>query len=220
MAPGRRKRVIKRFETHKEAFSAIDLLELLLFYALPRCDTKKIAYRALNKYKNIHKLLANICPNEVDGIGKSTAAFLNLISRLLIELNRPQVANLEAMYDFRRLVHHARMQLYWRKQEHLLVFFLDKKNRIISEETFAKGTKDCILVDSRSLAQRCIELSAHMLILVHNHPSGNPSPSQADIQCTDAIQGAINSIDVYLKDHLIISENEYFSFREHGLLTH
>jgi DNA repair protein RadC len=218
MVAGRRQRVIKRFESHQEAFSEIDLLELLLFFAIPRCDTKKIAYRALHKYKNIHKLLENICPNEVEGIGRSTAAFLNLISKLLIALNRPQSAKLQSMYDFRRLIHHARMQLYWRKQEHLVIFFLDKKNRIISEETFAKGTNDCILVDSRSLSQRCIELGADMIILVHNHPSGNPSPSQGDIQCTDAIQKAINSIDVYLKDHIIVSENEYFSFREHGLL--
>ena len=219
MVSGRRQRVIKRFETHRESFGDIDLLELLLFFALPRRDTKKIAYRALNKYKNIHKLLATICPNEVEGIGKSTATFLNLISKLVVELNRPQIANLEAMHDFRKLIHHARMQLYWRKQEHLIVFFLDSKNRIISEETFAKGTKDCILVDSRSLAQRCIELSASMLILVHNHPSGNPSPSLGDFQCTYAIQRAINAIDVYLKDHLIVSEKEYFSFRKHGLLT-
>lgn len=218
---GHRKRLRERFlKGGEKSAPDYELIELLLFGIIPRGDVKPLAKKLLQECGSLSGLLqADIAKlKSIQGVGEATIVTLKAVheiaSRSVWEeaINQPILQSWQAVVDYCR----ARMSHLTIEQFRLL--FLDQKHKIIADEIQQHGTINCTPIFPREVVKRCLELGATSLIMVHNHPSGDPTPSEADIAITQKVMKATGEMDIRVLDHLIIGRFGHVSLREKGLI--
>ena len=218
---GHRDRMRQRLlEGGADGFHDYELLEYCLALAIPRQDVKPLAKELLAQFGDLPTVVA-ASPGElmrVKGVGETVAAALKFVEALSIRqlqrrvLDRPLLSSFDAVTDYL----HAR--LAHELTEEFRVLFLDNKNRLIRDEKFGEGTVNQAPAYPREIVKRAMELQASAVILVHNHPSGDPTPSRDDIQLTRAISDAAKPLGIQVHDHLVIARTGHKSLRAEGLI--
>lgn len=197
-----------------------ELLELLLFRAIPRQDVKPLARRLLDGFGDLAGVVS--APparlSQIDGVGEAVITELKLAEAMATRLSRARVMNRPVISSWQALLDYCHTAMSHQETEHFRVLFLDRKNTLIADEELGRGTVDHVPVYPREVLRRALDVNASALILVHNHPSGDPTPSAADIAMTEQIQTAAQALSITLHDHLIIGKSRESSFRALGLL--
>jgi DNA repair protein RadC len=216
-----RARLRQRFdEAGPTALSDYELLEFFLFRTIPRQDTKPLAKALLTKFGALAGVFAAPVQRiaEVKGAGPAVAADLKIAQALFERATRAEFKQRTIISSWSQLVNYCRLAMAHAPREQFRVLFLDVKNQLIADEVMNEGTVDHAPVYPREIARRALELSAAAVILVHNHPSGDPKPSAADIAITRDIVDAAATISVKVHDHLVIGRERVESFKSLGLL--
>ena len=197
-----------------------EMLEMLLFLALPRRDTKPIARALLNRFGDFAGTIAAPMAElqEVDGMGEAAAAALKLVQGAALRLARTEARQADLLNNWARMEAYLTAAMAREPVEQFRVIYLDARNRLIADEVQARGTVNHTPVYPREVVRRALELHAAALILAHNHPSGDPSPSRADIEMTTEVRQAAAALGITVHDHVIIGRGECYSFRREGLL--
>ena len=220
-AEGHRERMRKRLLTGgPDAIADHELLEMVLFLALPRRDTKPIARALLARFGSFASAISAPIPElaSIEGLGDAGSAALKLIQAGAHRLVRADIQDRPILNDWQRLTDYLSAILSRERTEQFRVLFLDTRNRLIADEAQSRGTVNHTPVYPREVVKRALELHATAIILVHNHPSGDPTPSPDDRAMTTAIARAAEALAVTLHDHVIIGRGQSFSFRQEGLL--
>ena len=218
---GHRQRLRERFLLAPQSLPDYELLELVLYQAIPRQDTKPLAKRLLAAFDGDLTRLANASDAElkaIDGAGEAVIAAVRLIGEGARRLLRHRVKEQPLLSSWTQLLDYLRVAQAEKRTEQFRLLFLDAKNRLIADEVHQTGTIDETPVYPREVAKRALELGAAALIVVHNHPSGDPTPSKADIAITREIAAALKPLEIALHDHLILGRGKHASFRTLGLL--
>jgi DNA repair protein RadC len=203
-----------------EALLDHELLEMLLFQALPRRDTKPIARALLARFGSFANAVS--APpqalQEVEGMGEAGAAALKTVHAAALRMMRAEVKDQPVLNNWDRLIGYLTAAIAREPIEQFRLLFLDSRNRLIADEAQARGTVNHTPVYPREVVKRALELQATALILVHNHPSGDPTPSRADIEMTREVKAAATVLGITVHDHLIVGNGRHLSFRREGLL--
>ncbi len=218
---GHRDRLRDRFLSGgATAMPDYELLELILFRAIRRGDVKPVAHALLKEFGDLNRVLAAPLAQltKVNGVGEAVACDLKIIEAAAHRMARAKVIKRPAVSSWDALLDYCHTVMAHRDTEQFRVLYLDTKNVLIADEEQAKGTIDHVPVYPREVVKRALELNAASLILVHNHPSGDPTPSDADITMTAQINAAAQSLNITLHDHLIIGKSKELSFRAQGLI--
>jgi DNA repair protein RadC len=216
-----RKRLRTRFmEGGATAMPDYELLELLLFRAIPRQDVKPLARALLDTFGDFNRVISAPMARllAVNGVGEAVVQELKIVEAAAQRLMRARVLHRPVLSSWDALLDYCRTAMAHLDLEQIRILFLDRKNVLIADEAQAKGTVDHVPVYPREVVKRALELNASALILVHNHPSGDPTPSEADISVTMQIQDAAATLGITLHDHLIIGKDRELSFRAQGYL--
>ncbi len=216
-----RKRLRSRFmEGGATAMPDYELLELLLFRAIPRQDVKPLARLLLDTFGDFNRVISAVPARllMVKGVGEAVVQELKIVEASAQRLMRARVMNRPILSSWDALVDYCHTAMSHRETEQFRILFLDRKNVLIADEEQAKGTVDHVPVYPREVVKRALELNASAIILVHNHPSGDPTPSDADISMTAQVQDAAQVLGIVLHDHLIIGKSRELSFRAQGYL--
>ncbi|SDE42144.1 DNA repair protein RadC [Salipiger thiooxidans] len=203
-----------------DALPDYELLELVLFRAIPRRDVKPLARALLERFGDFNGVLSAPATrlHETAGVGDAVVTELKIVEAAAHRLARSRVLQKQVVTSWDALLEYCQTAMAHRDTEQFRVLFLDRKNVLIADEPQARGTVDHVPVYPREVVKRALELNASALILVHNHPSGDPTPSQADIDMTAQIQVAADALGITLHDHLVIGKSRELSFRSAGLL--
>ena len=193
---------------------------MVLFLALPRIDTKKIAYRLLTRFGKFADVIAAPAPDleAVEGMGPASAAALKIVNAAAIRLLRAKVTGQPVLTNWDALMEYLHAAMAREPIEQFRILFLDNKNRLLSDEPQARGTVNHTPVYPREVVRRALELKAAAIILTHNHPSGDPTPSREDIVMTRQIAEAAKTLSIAVHDHVIVGNGTWLSFRKEGLL--
>lgn len=192
-------------------------LELLLTYAIPRRDTKPLAKLLLQHFGSLSGVL--FAPLEalqkVDGLGPKAAHFLRMIGELHLTLDEEHLAaSRESLLQVDRVKAFLQRELAWQESEYVAAIFLDSKGRLIRHRILFRGTLNQSAVFPREVAKEALQHNAAAVIIAHNHPSQDPTPSQADLHCTRDVMAALNTLDISLHDHFIVAANGITSLRD------
>ena len=218
---GHRKRLRERLRRGGHtALHDDELLELILFRALPRRDVKPLARHLLDQFGDLSGVLSAPEPRllEVSGIGPEVITEFRLIEAAALNFGQSKIMHKPALANWNQMINYCRAKIAEKNKEEFHVLFLDKKNHIIADEMMGMGTVDHAPVYPREVIKRALELSASALILVHNHPSGDPTPSKADIDMTNKLYTLASQFNIVVHDHLIIGRVSEVSFKNLGLL--
>lgn len=219
---GHRQRLRERFVFGgKDALQDYELLELLLFMAIPRRDVKPLAKELLAKFGSLPALMSapHATLTQIDGISENTATAIKTVSALAERMIKQELMQKPVLNNWTRLMDYCHMTMAHETKEHFRIMFLNKKNELIADEIQGSGTVDHAPAYPREIMKRALELGATALILVHNHPSGDPKPSQANIEMTNLIIQAAKPFDIVIHDHIIVGYKNNTSFRNEGLIT-
>jgi len=213
---GHRERLKARFQdAGADALADYELLELLLFHALPRRDTKPIAKALLARFGSFSDVLA--APparlKEVEGVGDGVVHHLKVVQAAARRFARDPVRAQPVLGSWASVIDYCRAAMAYEAIEQFRILFLDKKNRLIADEVQQSGTVDHTPVYPREVVKRALELSATALILVHNHPSGDPTPSGADIQMTKSVIDVAAPLGIAVHDHIIVGRDGHASLK-------
>ena len=195
-----------------------EVLELLLFRSVPRGDVKPLAKQLLARFGSLSGVLG-ATPQElatVKGVGEAIALDLKLVAEAALRMGREQVARRPVISSWSALLAYVKTALAHEAREQFRVLFLDKKNQLIADEVMNRGTVDHAPVYPREVVRRALELSASALILVHNHPSGDPTPSSADVDMTRQVVEAARPLRIAIHDHLIAARDGVASLKALG----
>jgi len=197
-----------------------ELLEMALFRCAPRGDVKPLAKALLARFGSLAGVMGAgpEALKTVRGVGAAMAQDLALLHELSVRAARDQVAKRPVISSWSALLAYVKAALAHEPREQVRVLFLDKKNQLIAGERMGQGTVDHAPVYPREVVRRALELSASAIILVHNHPSGDPTPSQADIEITRQVAEAARALRLSLHDHLVVGRDGVASFKALGLL--
>ena len=225
---GHRERIKEKFlKNGLDGFAEYEILELLLTYCIPRKDTKPIAKELLNKFKSLDNVFKADFDklSAIDGLGKNSIAFLKLIGDLpsIIykdELKNKKLIDKETLKISNKdiLLKYLRNKIGYEEIEKFYVLYLSSSNEVIEFEENSVGTLDRSSVYPREIYKKIINLNAKSIILAHNHPSDNITPSKCDIELTNEIAKGLKNFGALLIEHIIITKNSYFSFLEEGLI--
>lgn len=220
-AAGHRDRLRDRFRrAGVEAVQDYELLELILFRAIPRRDVKPLAKEIIRIFGGLPQALAAPIERltEIKGVSENVALELKIVHAASIKLAQARVMDRPVISSWNDLLAYCRAAMADEKTEMFRILFLDKKNILIADEVQQRGTVDHTPVYPREVVKRALEVGASAIILVHNHPSGDPTPSRADIEMTNQIQKAAAALNIRLHDHLVIGHKSEASFKGLGLL--
>ncbi|MBM3505493.1 MAG: JAB domain-containing protein [Alphaproteobacteria bacterium] len=220
-ADGHRARLRARFlAAGAQALADYELLELVLFGALPRRDTKAMAKALIERFGSFADVIAADPARlaEVPGVGEAVIATLKAVEAAALRLSRGRLGDRPTLSSWSAVLDYCRSAMAFSMIEQFRVLYLDKKNKLIADEVQQRGTVDHAPVYPREVVKRSLEVGATALILVHNHPSGDCTPSAADIAVTREIQGAARTLGIAIHDHLVIGGDRHASFRALGLL--
>jgi DNA repair protein RadC len=213
---GHRDRLRDRFrKTGAEGLPDYEMLELLLFRALPRRDTKPLAKLLIARFGSFGEVIN--APDhrlkEVDGVGDAVIGEFRLIQACARRLSKSEIIQRPALSSWPSLIDYLKIAQGFEHREQFRILFLDKKNMLIADEVQGQGTVDHTPVYVREVVKRALELSATAIILVHNHPSGDPTPSRADIDMTKFIVDAAKPLGIAVHDHVIIGRQGHASLK-------
>lgn len=219
---GHRKRLRERYvKNGYEALQDYEIIELLLTFVKQRVDTKPLAKQLIKKYGTIEEILkADIKDlKETEGIGDITAVFLNFIGDIAACSFKDKAEKEKISFrNKNQLISYLRNDIGFSKNEEFKVLFLNSVNEIIETEILFTGTIDKSAVYPRKILERALYHNARSIVFVHNHPSGNVSPSQKDIELTEEMKRFFKIVDINVLDHIIITKNSHFSFLEEGII--
>lgn len=213
---GHRDRLRDRFLDHgSDALADYEILELLLFRALPRRDTKPIAKALLTRFGSLAEVIGAPVHllREVKGVGESVAVELKIIHAASQRALRSEVANREILSSWDKVLNYCKAAMAYESREQFRILFLNKKNELIADEVQNIGTIDHTTAYPREVLRRALELAATAVVLTHNHPSGDPEPSRADIDMTKAIIAALKPAGIIVHDHVIIGKKGFASLK-------
>jgi len=197
-----------------------EMLELVLFRAIPRQDVKPLARRLIDSFGDFNRVLSAPPARlaEIDGVGPAVIVELKIVEAAAQRLSRARIMNRPVLSGWDALLDYCHTTMAHREVEQFRVLYLDRKNVLIADEEQGRGTVDHVPVYPREIIRRALELNASAVILVHNHPSGDPTPSDSDITMTARVAQAADSMGITVHDHLIIGKSRELSFRSEGLL--
>ncbi len=197
-----------------------ELLELVLFRAIPRQDVKPLANRLMERFGGFTGVLAASPARlaEVHGVGAAVVTEIKIVEAAARRLARGRVMQRPVLSSWDAIMDYLRAEMSHSDTESFRVLYLDRKNALVADEQAGKGTVDHVPVYPREVIKRALELDASALILVHNHPSGDPTPSQADIAMTERIALGVEALGLVLHDHIVIGDRREVSFRAEGYL--
>src|SRR5215216_828586 len=218
---GHRERLRDRFrEAGPGALADYELLELVLFRAMPRRDVKPLAKALMETFGSFGEVIA--APEsrlkEIAGLGEATITELKIVQAAAQRLLRDEVRRRPVLSSWSSVLDYCRSTMAFADREQFRILFLDRRNQLIAEEVQQVGTVDHAPVYPREVVKRALELSATAIILVHNHPSGDPTPSRADIQMTQAIVDVARPLGIAVHDHIIVGKDGHASFKERRLI--
>jgi DNA repair protein RadC len=216
-----RKRLRARFlEAGGDALPDYELLELLLFAAIPRHDTKPIAKALLKRFGSYQNVLRAPVTEltRIEGVGESAAIAIKAVEAAALRLARAEVLDRPVLGSWSGVIDYLRIRMAHAEVEQFRVLFLDSKNGVIEDEELQRGTVNQTAVYPREIVKKALHHGATALILVHNHPSGDPTPSRADIEMTRQVREAAEKLGVALHDHVVIARGRHASFKSMGLL--
>ena len=203
-----------------DALADYELLEMLLFFAFKQGDTKPLAKALINRFGSFAAVLC--APTDTllatQGLGPHSVAALRLVQASALRLARAEVSDKPVLNNWDRLMDYLNAVMAREKIEQFRVLFLDPRNRLLADEAQARGTVNHTPVYPREVVKRALELHATAIILVHNHPSGDPAPSREDIEMTGEVKQAANALAITLHDHIIVGNGRWISLRREGLL--
>ena len=203
-----------------DAIPDYELLELVLFRAVPHRDTKPLGKAILAQFGTFAEAMN--APEErlreVPGLGEAAITEIKLVRAAALKLMRGEVLERPVLASWRQVFDYCRASMGFEAKEQFRILFLDKRNQIIADEVQQTGTVDHAPVYVREVVKRALKLSSTAIVLVHNHPSGDPTPSRADIEMTKQIVGAAKNLGIVVHDHIIVGKQGHASFRGLGLL--
>lgn len=213
---GHRERLRERFRTAgAEALSDYELLELVLFRALPRRDVKPLAKALIQAFgsfaETVHAPDARL--REIGGLGEAAITEIKLIAAASSRVAKGQLKQRTVLSSWATVIDYCRTAMAFADKEQFRILFLDKRNQLIADEVQQVGTIDHTPVYPREVVKRALELSATAIIMVHNHPSGDPTPSQADIQMTKAVIEVSKPLGIAVHDHIIVGKHGHASLK-------
>lgn len=218
---GHRRRMRERLiERGPEGLADYELLEMLLFFAFKQGDTKPLAKTLINRFGSYAAVLA--APQEdlfkVRGLGTHSVAAIKLVQASALRLARAEIMEQPVLNNWDRLTDYLTAAMAREKVEQFRTLFLDSRNRLLADEVMGTGSISHAPVYPREVVKRALELHATALILVHNHPSGDPTPSLDDVEMTHEIQSAARILGITLHDHIVIGNGRWVSLRKTGAL--
>lgn len=217
---GHRERLRARAAQALGALPDYELLELYLFRSLPQGDVKPLAKTLIDRFGGLAGVLS-ARPEDlraIKGVGPSVALDLKLLHEATLRIGRAEVKKRPVISSWSALLAYAKAALAHEPREQFRVLFLDKKNQLIADEVMNEGTVDHAPVYPREVARRALELAASAVILVHNHPSGDPTPSAADVDMTRQVIEAARTLKIAVHDHLVVGREGVASFKSLGLI--
>lgn len=217
---GHRERLRARFRDNPDALPDYELLELLLFRSIPRKDVKPLAKQLLARFGSFAEVLAAPPARllELSGVAEGTVTELKLVEAAARRTAKTLLGKRASLSSWSAVIDYVRSAMAFADREEFRVLFLDKRNGVLADEVQGRGTVDHTPVYPREVIKRALEVSASALILVHNHPSGDLTPSSADIQMTRLIEEIAKPLGITLHDHIIVSREGHTSFRSLGLI--
>jgi DNA repair protein RadC len=213
---GHRQRLRKRFmKGGGDALPDYELLELVLFGALPRRNTKELAKRLIARFGSFAEVInaPEALLAEVKDVGDVVITELKLVRAAALRLMRSELLERPVLSSWSEVLHYCRAAMGFESREQFRILFLDKKNHLIADEVQQEGTVDHTPVYVREVVKRALELSATAIVLVHNHPSGDPTPSRADIEMTRQIVEVAKPLGLVVHDHIIVGRQGHVSFK-------
>jgi DNA repair protein RadC len=219
---GHRARLRARLsEAGADALADYEFLELILFRALPRRDVKPLAKSLLDRFGSFVEVI--VAPparlREVSGMGDAAVAELKIIQAAAARLARGEIKRRPVLSSWSAVLDYCRTAMAFAERESFRILFLDKRNQLIADEVQQTGTVDHTPVYPREVVRRALELSATAIVLVHNHPSGDPTPSHADIQMTKQIINVARSLGIEVHDHIIVGREGHASLKGMQLMS-
>jgi DNA repair protein RadC len=197
-----------------------ELLELVLFLAQPRSDVKPLAKALLERFGSFAEVICAEAEDlkRIKGAGEAAVIALKCVQAAGLRLARDGIIDRPVLANWKKVLSYCKSSMAYDKNERFRVLFLNRKNVLIADEVQQKGTVDHTPVYPREVIKRALELGATALILVHNHPSGDPTPSKADIEMTKEVRDAGDKLGIVLHDHVIVSKGGHSSFKTMGLI--
>lgn len=218
---GHRQRLRQRFVTKgPDSLADYELLELILFRSIPRRDVKPLAKDLINRFGSLAEVIAAPVSRltEVKGLGESAAADIKLVHAAAMAVTGGQLRQKTVLGSWKEVLEYCRAAMAFEEKEQFRLLFLDKKNQLIRDEVQQVGTVDHTPVYPREIVKRALELSSTAIILVHNHPSGDPTPSRADIDMTRTIVDIATPLGIQVHDHIIIGRDGHASLKGLNLI--
>ncbi|MDR3186950.1 MAG: DNA repair protein RadC [Holosporaceae bacterium] len=217
---GHRRRLRDKFLDHPDSVRNYELIEMLLFHIFPRKDTKKLAKVLWNRFGTFRKIIfageSEIC--KIEGIGRTTVCLLLLLREIFSRMLLERVSESTIIASSAQVVDYYKNVLGVVQKEQLRLMFLNNKNRLISEDILQVGTINHTSIYPREIMQKALEYGASGIIMVHNHPSGDPKPSRQDIIITRRLKDIAKQLEIELLDHLIIGKNSVSSLKEMAII--
>jgi DNA repair protein RadC len=203
-----------------EALADHEMLEMILFIALPRRDTKPIARALLARFRTFSAVIGAppAALTAIDGIGEAGAAALKIVQAAALRMMLQDVSTQPVLASWDKLMAYLTASMEHERTEQFRILFLNNKNRLLADEVQGRGTIDRAPAYPREVVRRCLELNATSVILAHNHPSGDPAPSREDIALTAEIARATATMGITLHDHIIVGKGRYLSFRAEKMI--
>lgn len=217
---GHRDRLRERFLKGPDALPDYEILELLLFMAIPRRDVKPIAKLLIARFGSLNGVLSasQQALEGIEGISENVAIALKIVQAAGLRMMKQDLARNPILNSWQRLLDYLHASMAHETREHFRLLFMNKKNELIGDEVQHTGTVDHTQAYPREIMKRALELGATAIILVHNHPSGDPTPSKPDLELTKQIIAAAAPFGIVIHDHLIVSRGGTTSFKSLGLI--
>lgn len=218
---GHRQRLRERFLSGgATAIADYELLEMILFSAKPRGDVKPLAKSLLAEFGSFAKVVTATPESlyKIPDVGDAVVSAILLVQASTQRLLQEQVLDKPIIQSWSALLDYAKAVMAHKKIEEFRILFLNRRNEVIRDEVQQRGTIDHTPVYTREVVKRALELGAASIILMHNHPSGDHTPSKADIDITQQVVEAARAVGIKIHDHVIVSERGHYSFRANGLL--
>lgn len=218
---GHRQRIFQKLLNENiNHLTNLEILEILLMIIIPRKDVKQIAYELINKYKNLYMVLNGEKEDlmKINGIGYKTYIFFKLIFLIIQFIQKEKIYDKQTFFNLEDIISYCKWKMCFLTREELHVLYLNSKNQLIKDEVNNYGSINSVNVNNREIIKQCLILGATNIILCHNHPSGDTSPSREDINITINLQNILNFLEIRLVDHIIIGGMNTFSMKKNNIL--
>ncbi len=213
---GHRERVKEKLFKAPKSFQKYEILEALLFYSIPRKDVKPIAKELLNKFGSLHGILKADAKalTKINNITLHSAALFKIAS-LLVECSfEEKIMDKPVLNNWLDAMKYCHFELAQNPTEIFKIIYLNTKNEIMAEENVKEGGIDSIAISTREIAKKILDKNAKSVVFIHNHPSGDLTPSQEDISFTQEMNTILQKLDIKILDHIIVSKSGYFSLKK------